>query len=154
MKKEMISAVKLYNDKFSNNDRYLSDVIFEEAKDLIIKQLNSPDLEVEKGDDGFHHEYTKIIAIIARTPKKEYSGTITPGVGEYKRWFVLYFLNKRQFPVDRLNVWLNDFGWTLNICGEERNFKVTLESNDFETEVMNELYWKDRRNYFPEYMDM
>ena len=56
--------------------------------------------------------------------------------------------------MDRLNVWLNDFGWTLNICGEERNFKVTLESNDFETEVMNELYWKDRRNYFPEYMDM
>ena len=154
MKREMISAVKVYNDKFSNNDRYLSDVIFEEAKDLIIKQLNSPDLEVEKGDDGFHHEYTKIIAIIARTPKKEYSGTITPGVGEYKRWFVLGMLNEEQFPMDRLNEWLEDFGWALKICGNDNYFEVVLESSNFETEAMNEQYWKCERTYFPKYMDM
>ena len=153
MKREMISAVKVYNDKFSNNDRYLSEAIFEEAKDLIIKQLNSPDLEVEKRKEGFYHKYTKIVATIARTPKEEYKRSI-PGVGEYKRWFVLGMLNEKQFPMDRLNEWLEDFGWALKICGNDNYFEVVLESSNFETEAMNEQYWKCERTYFPKYMDM
>ena len=161
MQRKMISAVELYNSEFSNRDRYLEDAIFEEAKELIIEQLNSPDLKVEKITKGYE-KYYKIQIVLAKTPTK--SNPIMesmkgvkepfyiPGIGEYKRWAVLGIFNKEKFPMNRLNDWLKEFGWTLEIYGDEDYFQVILISQEFETNVLNEKYWKTKIAFWPKYM--
>lgn len=152
MKKEMISAVELYNKTFDNNDNYLSSAIFEEAKELIIKQLNSSNLEVVNNKDMWH-DYTSISAIIAKTPKNKYNhNKDVPGVGEYKRWYVLWYLNRKKFPMNELNDWLKNFGWTLDIIGDDIYFEVRLTSVEFNTDVLKTEYWRKKRNYWPKYM--
>ena len=75
-----------------------------------------------------------------------------PGIGEYKRWAVLGIFNKEKFPMNRLNDWLKEFGWTLEIYGDEDYFQVILISQEFETNVLNEKYWKTKIAFWPKYM--
>ena len=159
MERKMISAVELYNSEFSNRDRYLEDAIFEDTKELIIEQLNAPDLKVEKITKGYK-EYHRIQVVLAKTPTmstpvlEPMKGEPfdIPGIGEYKRWAVLGIFNEGKFPMTRLNDWLKEFGWTLKIDGDEYCFKVILISQEFETNVLNVEHLKTKSVHWPKYM--
>lgn len=159
MKKEnkenkMLSAVEIYKSRVNSKAEYLSESILKEAKELIIKRLNSPALELESSKNTFHgrnEDYTSIYATIARTPRDGGWEKVS-GVGAYKRWFIIWYLNKAKFPTEKLNEWLKDFGWEFYPTCDEDYFEIKLRSTEFDTDVLNEAYWKEKRRYWPTYM--
>ena len=158
MKKEnkenkMLSAVCLYKSRVDGKAEYHQEGRLKEAKELIINRLNDPELELENSKDTFHgrnEPYTSIYVTIARTPREGWEKT--PGIGEYKRWFIIWYLNRDKFPTEELNEWLKDFGWKFYPSGDEDYFEIKLRSAEFDTDVLNEAYWKEKRRYWPTYM--
>lgn len=151
MKKEMISAVEIYNKKFSNNDKYLKDILLEKAKELIIEQLNSPNLKITRDKDSL---YTCIIVTIVRTP--HYYIDDTEGIGDFTTWYKVYFCNESKFPKKELDNWLEQFGWEINIDQyfnkkEKVKFKVCLKSIEFSTNALNCKHLEKFLGYRPEF---
>ena len=164
MKNEMISAVEIYNKAFSNSDKLIEDTLLEKAKESIIQQLNSSNLEIVRNIDthgGRYDDYITINVVIARTPKyttyAKQNGQALPAVGEYKLWFLLMDTHRSKFPTEKLNEWLKTFGWEFKIhyeCmySESGDFEVSLESKEFGTGAMNLEFHRQKRNYYPDFL--
>lgn len=149
MEKEITSAIEIYNKHFSVNDdgRYLKDVLFEEAKELIKKGLSSTDLEVEKQEFA---TYCNIEVILARSPHYGFEHELKPPCGDYKKWSWLcrFSGNSIYFPQDELDKWLNQYGWTFLLDEQAGGFQISLIS----FEIANNMeYIKNAINsYFME----
>lgn len=150
---KMVSALEFYKRRVDSEAEYLSESLLKEAKELIINRLNAKYVESETSKNTFHGrygDYTLMYVTIARTPREEESKT---GIeGDYKRWFIIWYLNKDKFPTEELNEWLKDFGWKFYATGDENYFEIILKSTEFDTDVLNEAYWKEKRRFWPEYM--
>lgn len=157
MKKEMISAVEVYNKEFNSEAKYLKEALLEKAKELIIEQLNSHKLEIVRNqNDTFKigEVYTSIEVIISRTPKLDYEGNeVRPGIGDFRTWYILYYCNKGAFPEKELNEWLKQFGWQFEVDETFYNnrYEIRLKSFDFSVNALSITYWKERMN-LPEYI--
>lgn len=157
MKKEMISAVEIYNKEFNNKAKYLKEALLEKAKELIVEQLNSQDLEVVRNQDVTcrrGEEYTSIEVTISRAPKLDYEGNeVRPGIGDFRTWYILYYCNKKAFPKEELNEWLKQFGWQFEVDDTFYNnrYEIRLKSVEFSTNALSVTYWKKRMD-LPDYI--
>ncbi len=155
MKKEMKTAIEMYNKQFSNSERYLKDILLEKAKELIIEKLSSSDVEIEKETRRDYKINCVIKVILARSPQYGYG---YKPCGDYKNWYWVcaYHENREFFPEDELNDWLKQYGWIF-----ERNydmygdgFEVSLRSIEIANNALNEEYIKRNGRYIiPSFME-
>lgn len=153
MKKEMKTAIEMYNKQFSVDERYLKDVLLEKAKELIIEKLSSSDVEVEKEERRDYKTNCVIKVILARSPQYGYG--FKP-CGDYKNWYWVcaYLENRKFFPEDELNDWLKQYGWIFERDYGGNGFQVSLRSIEIANHALNQEYIKRNNRYeIPRYME-
>ncbi len=155
MRKEMKTAIEMYNKQFSKSERYLKDILLERAKELIIEKLSSDDVVVKKEERRDYQTNCVIEVILARSPR--YGCRFEP-CGDYKNWYwvCIYRENREFFPEDELNDWLKQYGWIFERNYElyGNDFQVSLRSIEIANNALNKEYIKvNGRYYIPSYME-
>ena len=152
--KEMRSAVEIYNEKFDKKAKYLKEALLEKAKQLIMEQLNSSNLEIVRNPNILEDDYTYIKVTISRPPQFDNEGnTVRSGIGDFSTWYILYYCNKTAFPKEELNEWLKQFGWQFEADDTyyTQRYEIRLKSFAFSTNALSSTYWKEIRN-LPDYI--